>query len=96
MRISTQPEKGPTSIRDETNTPKADMIHIEESPQSERVMRSTADVLTVWQAVNLYKLVTVVAMTAEFCASLDGYHTTLNGSIVSGKDFVRSLQNQSP
>jgi SP family general alpha glucoside:H+ symporter-like MFS transporter len=37
------------------------------------LMRSKADDFTVWQAVRRYKRVGLIAMTAAFCASLDGY-----------------------
>lgn len=37
------------------------------------VMRSRFDDLSVWQSVRRYKHVGLIAMTAAFCASLDGY-----------------------
>lgn len=37
------------------------------------LMRSKADDLTVWESVRVYKRVGLIAMTAAFCASLDGY-----------------------
>jgi len=57
----------------------------------DRVMRSKSDDLSVWDAVKRYKLVTAVAMSAAFCASLDGYQITLNGGIVSNKGFIRQF-----
>lgn len=41
------------------------------------VMRSRADDLPVWQAAKQYKLITTLAMSAAFCASLDGYRKLL-------------------
>lgn len=37
------------------------------------LMRSKADDLTVWQSIRRHKIVGLIAMTAAFCASLDGY-----------------------
>ena len=41
------------------------------------VMRTKADDLTIWQSVRRYKRVSVLAMTAAFSASLDGYRKLL-------------------
>lgn len=37
------------------------------------VMRSKSDDVSVWKAAAQYKSITLLAMTAAFCASLDGY-----------------------
>ena len=39
----------------------------------EPVMRSKEDDFSVWQTVRRYKFAGSIAMTAAFCASLDGY-----------------------
>lgn len=39
----------------------------------EAVMRSKEDELSVWQTVKRYRFAGTIAMTAAFCASLDGY-----------------------
>ncbi|KAJ9156600.1 General alpha-glucoside permease [Pleurostoma richardsiae] len=56
-------------------------------------MRSKEDDLSVWQSVRRYKTVGILAMTAAFCASLDGYQINLNGGIVSNKGFIRQMAN---
>lgn len=69
--------------------------------------RTAEDDLPIWQAVQRYKLVTVVAMLAAFSASLDGYRKdcmssgfrsltlmaeiSLNGGIVSNKGFIKQF-----
>ncbi|KAJ4328834.1 hypothetical protein N0V84_000621 [Fusarium piperis] len=57
------------------------------------VMRSRFDDLGVWQSVRRYKHVGLIAMTAAFCASLDGYQINLNGGIVSNKGFIRQFSS---
>jgi MFS transporter, SP family, general alpha glucoside:H+ symporter len=39
------------------------------------VMRSKEDELTVWQSAVRHRVVGCIAMTASFCAALDGYRT---------------------
>ncbi len=49
---------------------------MEDMPPSnggEPVMRSRLDDLTVWQSVRRFRFVGFIAMSAAFCASLDGY-----------------------
>ncbi|CAI7656076.1 unnamed protein product [Penicillium pancosmium] len=58
------------------------------------IMRSREDDLGVWQCVRRFKHVSLIAMTAAFSASLDGYQINLNGGIVSNKGFI--LQMASP
>jgi SP family general alpha glucoside:H+ symporter-like MFS transporter len=41
------------------------------------LMRSQEDDLSVWQTVRRYKLVGIIAMSAAFSASLDGYRKRL-------------------
>lgn len=41
------------------------------------LMRSKEDDLSVWQSIRRYKRVGLIAMTAAFCASLDGYRKHL-------------------
>lgn len=41
------------------------------------LMRSKADELSVWQSAMMFKRVGLIAMTAAFCASLDGYRKRL-------------------
>ncbi|SMR42963.1 unnamed protein product [Zymoseptoria tritici ST99CH_1E4] len=67
--------------------------HIEEHVHSGPTMqmRSKADDDSVWQSMKKYKRVGVVAMSAAFAASLDGYQITLNGGIVSNKGFIRQF-----
>ncbi|KAM5354076.1 hypothetical protein ACJ41O_000726 [Fusarium nematophilum] len=57
------------------------------------VMRSKFDDLSVWQSMRRYKHVGLIAMTAAFCASLDGYQINLNGGIVSNKGFIRQFSS---
>ena len=40
------------------------------------LMRSKADELSVWQSALAFKRVGLIAMTAAFCAALDGYRKT--------------------
>ena len=40
------------------------------------LMRSKADEVGVWQSVLIFKRVGFMAMTAAFCAALDGYRKT--------------------
>ncbi|KAJ6089811.1 hypothetical protein N7467_005027 [Penicillium canescens] len=55
------------------------------------IMRSREDDLGVWQCVLRFKTVSLIAMTAAFSASLDGYQINLNGGIVSNKGFIRQM-----
>ncbi|KAJ5297538.1 hypothetical protein PENANT_c005G03852 [Penicillium antarcticum] len=55
------------------------------------VMRSREDDLGIWQCVLRFKTVSLIAMTAAFSASLDGYQINLNGGIVSNKGFIRQM-----
>jgi hypothetical protein len=43
-------------------------------------LMSHLDTLSVWQAVKVYKRVTLVAMLAAFSASLDGYRESKRGT----------------
>ncbi|OJJ44016.1 hypothetical protein ASPZODRAFT_122161 [Penicilliopsis zonata CBS 506.65] len=56
-------------------------------------MRAREDDLSVWQSVQRYKLVGVIAMAAAFSASLDGYQINLNSGIVANKGFIREMAN---
>jgi MFS transporter, SP family, general alpha glucoside:H+ symporter len=40
------------------------------------LMRSKADEVGVWQSALIFKRVGLMAMTAAFCAALDGYRKT--------------------
>ena len=51
--------------------PGVETLHVEY--RSDEVMRAKSDDLTVWQTAKQYKLVTLLAMSAAFSASLDGY-----------------------
>ncbi|CDM30447.1 General substrate transporter [Penicillium roqueforti FM164] len=55
------------------------------------IMRSREDDLGVWHCVRRFKIVSLIAMTAAFSASLDGYQINLNGGIVSNKGFIRQM-----
>lgn len=50
--------------------------HIPPTKGDNPLMRSKADELSVWQSALIFKRVGVIAMTAAFCAALDGYRTT--------------------
>lgn len=41
------------------------------------IMRSREDDLGIWQCVRRFKTVSIIAMTAAFSASLDGYRKPL-------------------
>lgn len=47
------------------------------------IMRSREDDLGVWQCVRRFKTVSLIAMTAAFSASLDGYRKILRWGPVS-------------
>ena len=51
---------------------------------SEAVMRSKEDELSVWQTVQRYKFAGTIAMTAAFCASLDGYRENFHRPVQTG------------
>ncbi|OKL57743.1 hypothetical protein UA08_06925 [Talaromyces atroroseus] len=55
------------------------------------VVRSEVDDLSVWQSIRQYKVIGMVAMTAAFSASMDGYQINLNGGITSNKGFIRQF-----
>ncbi|KAJ5090786.1 hypothetical protein N7532_009470 [Penicillium argentinense] len=55
------------------------------------IMRSREDDLGIWQSVRRFKTVSLIAMTAAFSASLDGYQINLNGGIVSNKGFIQQM-----
>ncbi|KAH7176812.1 general substrate transporter [Dactylonectria macrodidyma] len=57
-------------------------------------MRSREDDLSVWETSLRYKTIGVVAMSAAFSASLDGYQINLNGGIVSNKGFIRQFASE--
>ncbi|RDW62205.1 putative maltose permease (MalP) [Coleophoma cylindrospora] len=64
----------------------------EENPKSAApAMRLKSDDLGIMESVGRYKLITLVAMAAAFCASLDGYQISLNGGIVSNKGFIKQF-----
>ncbi|CAK7233720.1 hypothetical protein SCUCBS95973_008691 [Sporothrix curviconia] len=56
-----------------------------------QLMRSKEDEMGIWRTVVRHKRVGFIAMTAAFCASLDGYQINLNGNIVANKGFVRLM-----
>ncbi|CAK7221331.1 hypothetical protein SBRCBS47491_004491 [Sporothrix bragantina] len=55
------------------------------------LMRTKEDSLGIWATVLRHKRVGLIAMTAAFCASLDGYQINLNGNIVANKGFIRQM-----
>ncbi|KAH8768515.1 general substrate transporter [Hyaloscypha finlandica] len=55
------------------------------------LMRSKADELSVWQSALVFKRVGLIAMTAAFCAALDGYQINLNGGIIANKGFIKQF-----
>lgn len=57
------------------------------------LMRSKEDSYGIWRTVLRHKRVGLIAMTAAFCASLDGYQINLNGNIVANKGFIRQMAN---
>lgn len=66
---------------------------VENHQTNGEVMRSKEDDFSVWQTVVRYRWAGSIAMTAAFCASLDGYQINLNGGIVSNKGFIRQMGN---
>lgn len=67
----------PTTGKHHDNTEKQDEFHIESKndiPEHENTqMRTSADDVSVWQAMKRYKFVCGIAMAAAFSSSLDGY-----------------------
>lgn len=63
------------SMLDERSAGKALDSHVEDISQAGATMqmRSKSDDLSVWQSMVKHKLVGLVAMSAAFSASLDGY-----------------------
>ncbi len=75
-------EMVPTNIRADDS--KVDYVNMEHANPTEQQfpsaanvnhaqMRSKLDDLSVWESVKRQKLITIVAMSAAFSASLDGY-----------------------
>ncbi|KAL6705693.1 hypothetical protein ACN47E_006482 [Coniothyrium glycines] len=63
----------------------------EQTVKNQAVMRTEADGLSVWQSLLKNKKLGLIAMSAAFSASLDGYQINLNGGIVSNKGFIRQM-----
>lgn len=56
-----------------------------------QVMRTRSDELGVWQALRSNKTLGLIAMSAAFSASLDGYQINLNGGIIANKGFIKQM-----
>lgn len=79
---STDPEKTNASERIE-HYATAEEMQRATSAGADPVMRSKIDDLSVWQAVKQYRLVSMLAMAAAFCASLDGYRKSTVGTVAN-------------
>ncbi|WVQ85760.1 hypothetical protein IAT38_007927 [Cryptococcus sp. DSM 104549] len=99
------PHSGPHDIQAtplDINEKDNELIHTERLQTAEEIrrtlskgqpvqMRSSAADLSVWESAKAYKFIGLVAMSAAFSASLDGYQINLNGGIVSNKGFIQQM-----
>jgi hypothetical protein len=68
---------------DERTAEKALDSHVEDVSHT-GAMRSKSDNISVWKSMLRYKVVGMVAMSAAFSASLDGYRKYPNEPIIQG------------
>lgn len=76
------PKVDEATVEEDDGVPRDD----EKAPPPQ--MRSKSDDLGVWEAVKMYKLVTLVGMCAAFSASLDGYRTFSLNDILGVDDML--------
>lgn len=75
----------------ERTTTADDQQQMSTSKDDNLLMRSKADEIGIWQSAWMFKRVGFIAMTAAFCAALDGYQINLNGGIIANAGFIKQF-----